>query len=112
MSDQPTQPPDRLSIDPRSKHFDADVLERGIGIKFKDKERTNVVEYCISEGWVRLPAGRSNDRFGNPMTLKVNGPVEVWFEDAADAADAENAQNQASEDSAEGSEADASSEEE
>lgn len=81
MSDKPTQPPDRLSIDPRSKYFDSDVLERGIGIKFKGKERTNVVEYCISEGWVRLPAGRSLDRHGNPMTLKANGPVEVWFED-------------------------------
>ena len=81
MTDQPTSPPDRLSIDPRSKYFDADVLERGIGIRFRDKERTNVVEYCISEGWVRLPAGRSLDRHGNPMTLKANGPVEVWFED-------------------------------
>ena len=81
MSDKSTQPPDRLSIDPRSKHFDSDVLERGIGIRFKGQERTNVVEYCISEGWVRLPAGRSLDRYGNPMTLKANGPVEVWFED-------------------------------
>lgn len=81
MTDKPTQPPDRLSIDPRSKYFDSDVLERGIGIRFKGKERTNVVEYCISEGWVRLPAGRSLDRHGNPMTLKANGPVEVWFED-------------------------------
>jgi len=76
-------PPDRLSINPRSPHFDADVLGRGIGIKFKGQERTNVEEYCISEGWIRVAAGRSLDRFGQPMTVKLQGPVEAWFKDTA-----------------------------
>ncbi len=85
-----TTPPDRLSLDPRSKFFDADTLERGIGVRFKDKERTNVIEYCISDGWIRIQAGRSNDRYGNPMTVKLKGPVEVWFEDTmGDSSDSE-----------------------
>ncbi len=74
-------PPDRLAINPRSPHFDADRLQRGIGIRFKGTVRTNVEEYCISEGWVRVQAGRSFDRKGNPLTIKLNGPVEAWFED-------------------------------
>lgn len=72
-------PPDRLSNDPRSPHYNETVLERGIGIRFNGVERTNVDEYCVSEGWVRLPVGKSLDRRGNPMTMKVNGTVEVWF---------------------------------
>jgi hypothetical protein len=72
-------PPDRLSNDPRSPFYDEAVLERGIGIRFNGVERTNVEEYCISEGWVRLPMGRSLDRRGNPMTTKVKGVVEAWF---------------------------------
>lgn len=74
-------PPDRLSIDPTSAHFDADKLKRGIGIRFKGVQRHNVEEYCISEGWVRVQAGRSMDRRGRPLTLKLNGPVEAWYED-------------------------------
>lgn len=74
-------PPDRLAINPRSPHFDADTLRRGIGIRFKGVVRNNVEEYCISEGWVRVQAGRTMDRKGNPLTLKLNGPVEAWFED-------------------------------
>lgn len=77
-------PPDRLSNDPRSKFHDAAVLERGIGIRFNGVERHNVDEYCISEGWVRLPVGRSLDRRGQPMTMKVKGTVEAWFLDAGD----------------------------
>ena len=80
-------PPDRLSLDPRSRFHDAAVLERGIGIRFKGEERHNVEEYCLSEGWVRVPVGRSLDRRGNAMTIKVMGPVEAWFLDAAPAAD-------------------------
>lgn len=80
-------PPDRLSLDPTSRFHDAAVLERGIGIRFKGEERHNVEEYCISEGWVRLPVGRSLDRRGNAMTIKVMGPVEAWFLDAAPAAE-------------------------
>jgi hypothetical protein len=72
-------PPDRLSNDPRSPFYDEAVLERGIGIRFNGVERTNVEEYCISEGWVRLPVGKSLDRRGNPMTTKVKGVVEAWF---------------------------------
>ena len=75
-------PPDRLSNDPRSPFFDEAVLERGIGIRFNGVERTNVDEYCISEGWVRLPVGKALDRRGNPMTMKHKGKVEAWFRDA------------------------------
>jgi hypothetical protein len=74
-------PPDRLSLDPRSPHYDAALLDRGIGIRFKGEERHNVEEYCISEGWVRVPVGKSLDRRGQPMTMKVMGPVEAWFLD-------------------------------
>lgn len=74
-------PPDRLSTDPRSKFHDAEVLKRGVGIRFKGEEKTNVEEYCISEGWARFPVGRSLDRRGQPMTLKVKGEVEAWFYD-------------------------------
>jgi len=76
-------PPDRLSTNPRSPHFDMDVLQRGIGIRFKDRVRTDVEEYCLSEGWIRVAAGKSRDRHGQPMTLKLSGPVEAWFENAA-----------------------------
>ena len=75
-------PPDRLSLDPRSPFHDAALLERGIGIRFKGEERHNVEEYCISEGWVRVPVGKSLDRRGQPMTIKITGPVEAWFLDA------------------------------
>lgn len=81
MSDTP---PDRLSINPASPHFDADVLSRGVGIKFKGVEKTNVDEYCVSEGWVRLSVAGSRDRKGNPMTIKLQGPVEPYFKDVPD----------------------------
>ena len=73
-------PPDHLAINPRSDYFDADKLQRGIGIRFKGKERTDVEEYSISEGWIRVAAGKSKDRFGQPMTIKLSGEVEAWFE--------------------------------
>ena len=76
-------PPDRLSTNPRSPHFDMEVLQRGISIRFKGAERTDVEEYSISEGWIRVAAGKSKDRFGQPMTIKLSGPVEAWFEDTA-----------------------------
>jgi hypothetical protein len=81
MSDTLDIPPDRLSINVRSDHFDADKLQRGIGIRFKGVQRHNVDEYCISEGWVRVQAGRTMDRKGNPLTIKLIGPVEAWYED-------------------------------
>ena len=74
-------PPDRLAINPKSEHFDADKLQRGVGIRFKGAVRTNVEEYCISEGWVRVQAGKSMDRKGQPLTIKLSGPVEAWYED-------------------------------
>jgi len=75
-------PPDRLSLNARSPHFDAELLRRGIGIRFKGKERTDVEEYSVSEGWIRVAAGRSLDRFGQPMTVKLKGEVEPYFQDA------------------------------
>lgn len=77
----PDVPPDRLAINPRSDHFDADVLQRGVGIRFKGVVRNNIEEYCISEGWVRVQAGKTMDRHGQPLTIRLNGPVEAWFED-------------------------------
>ncbi|MCE2565302.1 DUF3297 family protein [Komagataeibacter sp. FNDCF1] len=77
-------PPDRLSVNPASPFYNEALLDRGIGVRFKGIEKTNVEEYCISEGWVRLAVGRGTDRFGNPMTMKVTGPVEVWFKDSAE----------------------------
>lgn len=76
-------PPDRLSINPRSPHFAADVLRRGVGIRFKGRERTDVEEYCMSEGWIRVAAGKALDRYGQPVTVKLSGPVEAWFYDQA-----------------------------
>jgi hypothetical protein len=73
--------PDRLSVDPASPHHDAELLARPIGIRFNGKEKTNVEEYCISEGWIRVAAGAAKDRFGNPMTLKLKGKVEPFFKD-------------------------------
>lgn len=78
MSDTP---PDRLSVDPASPHYDAEALGRGVGIRFKGQEKTNVDEYCVSEGWVRLVAGNAKDRRGQPLTLKLQGPVEPYFKD-------------------------------
>jgi hypothetical protein len=79
-------PPDRMSINPRSPHFDLEALQRGIGIRFKGKVRNDVEEYSLSEGWIRVAAGKSKDRFGNSMTIKLSGDVEAWFEDVAAAA--------------------------
>lgn len=77
-------PPDHLSVNPRSEHFDAEVLQRGVGIKFKDRVRTDIEEYSISEGWVRVQAGKTVDRKGQPLTIKLTGPVEAWYEDLGD----------------------------
>lgn len=73
-------PPDRLSLDPRSPHFDETLLSRGVGIKLNGNEKTGVMEYCISEGWIRIAAGKSRDRYGQPMTIKLQGKVEPYFE--------------------------------
>ncbi len=73
-------PPDRLSVDPSSPFHDADVLQRGVGIRFKGEEKTNVEEYCVSEGWVRLALGNRVDRKGKALTVKLQGPVEPYFQ--------------------------------
>jgi hypothetical protein len=78
---KPQTPPDRLAINPASPHFDAEVLQRGVGIRFKERVRTDIEEYSISEGWVRVQAGKTVDRKGQPLTIKLNGAVEAWFED-------------------------------
>ncbi len=84
MADQQTDsPPDRLSLDPRSEHYDEALLNRGVGIKFNGQEKTNVIEYSVSEGWIRVAAGKSRDRFGQPMTIKLKGDVAPYYEDAA-----------------------------
>ena len=76
-------PPDRLSNNPKSPFYDAALLGRGIGIRFKGVEKTNVEEYCVSEGWVRLAVGSTVDRHGKPMTIKLQGGVEPYFRDSA-----------------------------
>ena len=74
-------PPDRLSTNPSSPHYNEDLLSRGVGIRFKGVEKNNVEEYCVSEGWVRLVAGTAKDRAGNPMTVKLKGDVVPYFRD-------------------------------
>jgi len=71
--------PDRLSIDPRSPYHDAAVFQREIGIRLNDKERFDVEEYCISEGWIKVPAGRTLDRKGHPLMIKLKGKVEAFY---------------------------------
>ena len=71
--------PDRLCINPKSPFHDADLLARNVGILFNGTEKTNVEEYCVSEGWIRVAAGNAKDRFGNAMTIKLKGKVEPFF---------------------------------
>src|SRR5207302_10052045 len=74
--------PDRLSIDPSSPHFKEDLVMRGVGIRFNGVEKTNVEEYCISEGWIRVSAGgKSRDRRGRPLTVKMKGTVEAFLKE-------------------------------
>ncbi len=81
MSETPNKPPlpDHLSIDPRSPHYAAAVFEHEVGIRFNGVERSDVEEYCISEGWVKVPHGRTVDRKGNPVMLKLKGRVEAFY---------------------------------
>jgi Protein of unknown function (DUF3297) len=73
--------PDRLSVNAKSPHYDEALLTRGVGIKFNGAEKTNVEEYCVSEGWIRVVAGKSVDRHGNPMTIKLKGTVEPYIKE-------------------------------
>ena len=74
--------PDRLATDPRSPYYDAALLERDIGVRFKGVEKTNVAEYCVSEGWIRVPVGKTVDRKGKPLTVKLKGTVEAFVKPA------------------------------
>ena len=87
MDDDPLeQPPDRLCVDPESPFYDEAVLARGVGVRFKGRERDDVEEYCVSEGWVRLAVGKTVDRHGNAMTIKYKGTVEPYLKTADQAA--------------------------
>ena len=80
MSDtQRPELPDHLSIDPKSPHYNAAVFQHDIGIRFNDTERQDVEEYCISEGWIKVAAGRTLDRKGRPMMIKLKGKVEAFY---------------------------------
>jgi len=72
-------PPDRLSVDPANRFYDEAALRRGVGIRFRGAERTDVEEYCVSEGWIRAPVGKTRDRKGNPLLIKLTGPVEPYY---------------------------------
>jgi hypothetical protein len=74
--------PDRLSVNPKSPHYNEEILQRSIGIRFNGTEKTNVEEYCVSEGWIRVAAGRGRDRHGNPLLIKMSGTVEPFFKEA------------------------------
>ncbi len=76
-------PPDRLSVNPKSPHYDEAALARGVGVRFKGVEKTNVEEYCVSEGWVRLAVGKTLDRKGEQLTIKYTGEVVPYFQDIA-----------------------------
>jgi len=77
-------PPDRMSVFPGSPYYDGTLLARGVGIRFKGERRTTVEEYCISEGWIKVQAGKTLDRKGRPLTITLKGPVEAWYEDLGD----------------------------
>ena len=76
--------PDRLSTNPQSPYYNEEVLKRDVGIRFNGSERTNVEEYCVSEGWIRVAGGKARDRKGNPLTMKISGTVEPYLKDTAD----------------------------
>ena len=73
--------PDRLSIDPRSPYYQEALIQRGVRIRFNGSERTNVEEYCVSEGWIRVSAPKTRDRHGRPLTMKLKGQVEAFLEE-------------------------------
>jgi hypothetical protein len=77
-----TSLPDRLSVNPASPFFSEEVLQKDVGIRFNGKEKNNVEEYCVSEGWILVSAGTAKDRHGNPMTIKLKGTVEPYFREA------------------------------
>jgi hypothetical protein len=82
MTDNPPALPDHLSVNPKSPHYNEDVLKHDIGIRFDGKDRKDVEEYCVSEGWIRVAVGKTMDRHGNPLTIKLNGRVEPYYRDS------------------------------
>lgn len=88
MSDT-SSPPDRLSNNPASPFFNFEAMQRGVGVRFKEREREDVEEYCASEGWIRVAAGKTVDRNGYPITVKLTGPVEIWWRDEGESAASE-----------------------
>jgi len=81
----PDTPPDRLSNDPNSPYYQAEALKRDIGVRFKGVEKKNVAEYCVSEGWIKVEAAKTKDRYGNPLLIKLTGQVEPYFKEAKSA---------------------------
>ena len=79
----PGPPCEGAATNPKSPHYDETLLQRGVGIKFDGQEKTNVEEYCVSEGWIRVAVGKTMDRRGNPLTIKLTGKVEPYFETKA-----------------------------
>jgi hypothetical protein len=73
--------PDRLSVNPKSPHYNEEILKRNVGIRFNGVEKTNVEEYCVSEGWIRVVAGKTVDRHGHPLMIKLKGAVEPFFKE-------------------------------
>jgi Protein of unknown function (DUF3297) len=82
--------PDRLSTDPKSPHYNAELLQRDVGIRFNGVEKTNVEEYCVTEGWIKVAAGKAKDRRGQAMTIKLKGVVEPYFKTSSANQDVEN----------------------
>lgn len=87
MAQDKVQLPDRLSLDPRSEYFDGEILKNPVGIKLNGQEKTNVQEYCVSEGWIKIAMGKSRDRYGNPMTLTLKGKVEPYIDSQPEGGD-------------------------
>lgn len=81
MTDDSFTFPDRLSVNPNSKYYNEEIFEREVGIRFNGQDKTNVEEYCISEGWIKVAAGKSLDRHGNPLTITLKGKVEPYFKE-------------------------------
>ncbi len=71
--------PDRLSVNPKSPHYNEELIQRDVGVRFNGVEKTNVEEYCVSEGWIKVSAGKAKDRFGNALTIKLTGTVEPYI---------------------------------
>lgn len=72
--------PDRLSIDPDSPYYNQELLLKGVRVKFRGEEKTNIEEFCISEGWIKVQAGKTVDRKGKPLLLTLKGDVDAWIE--------------------------------